>query len=451
MPRPPRDAWSPEEDAYLRECVEVIGCPIPKLQREWPARFPRRSVAALRMRKVALALVTNPNPDLSQKGVPQPKPEVPTQTVDVKDDGTILHVTAIGSEVKTLDELVARAKIDLTKYEVDKPETSMHETTIRDPEGKVRKVQNFRIVARFRLKAGPSTEEQVEALIAGAFAKRKPITAKLRNTAKVNADLMQAVVIADPHIGKLAWEKETGQPNWDTAIAVRTLRAGIEYLFSEGERRDVAERRFVLLGDYYQHDGRGMTTNGTVVDYDSRIKKMLEEGTELLFDLVAQSAERVPTKVYIVPGNHDKSLTYALQLLLKTEFRKHPRVIVDDDAKTTKFMTWGRCLIGMDHGDRGKTRLPAHMASACEAEWGNSICREILTGHLHSKASIQTLHGITVRTMDALCSPDLWHAEEKFSTSNRTIDAITYHAGGMAAHVDTWSPDLNRAPRKGAV
>ena len=164
-----------------------------------------------------------------------------------------------------------------------------------------------------------------------------------------------------------------------------------------------------------------------------------------------KSAKSVLTKVYIVPGNHDRVLTWALQLLLQTEFKRHGGVVVDESYLSTKFMTWGRCLIGMDHGDKGKTRLPAHMASQCEVEWGNSICREILTGHLHSKQSIQTVNGITVRTMDSLAPADLYHAEEKFTTSVRTIEAITYHAGGVPAHTDVWSPDLHRAPRKGAA
>lgn len=455
--RKDRDSWSPAEDAYLREMVERVGASTTKIQAQWPTTFPRRSLAAIRVRKAHLRLHTRPDPLMHQPGVELPKAVTPEQTLDVRDTGDSLVVTSLGSQVRTLDELVARAKIDLTKYEVDRPETSMYETTARDDAGKLRKVQNFRIVARFRLKAGPSTQEQVEALIAGAFRTRKQslqvrsATQKTHTRRKGADDLMQAVCIADPHIGKLAWEKETGQPNWDTAIAVETLRAGVTHLVTEGDRRDIAERRFVLLGDYFQHDGRGMTTKGTVVDYDSRVKKMLQEGTELLFDLIAHSAEKIPTKVYIVPGNHDKILSYALQLLLQTEFRKHPRVTIDDDAKTTKFMTWGKCLIGMDHGDRGKTRLPAHMASACEIEWGQTTYREILTGHLHSKAMLQTINGILVRTMDALCSPDAWHVEEKFSTAFRSIESLTYHSGGMCAHTDVWSPDLNRAPRKGSV
>jgi hypothetical protein len=376
--------------------------------------------------------------------------EVVAQTLDVRDDGSVVTATAFGSEVRTIEELIARAKIDLTKYEVDRPETSMYETSVRDAEGTIRKVQNFRIVARFRLKHGPNVKEQVEALIAGAFAKRTPLVGKVPKVS--SSDLMQAVIENDSHIGGLAWPQETGREAWDTGIAVDTVREGTLTLMGEGDKRGIAERRFVLLGDFFHHDGKGMTTGGTALDYDSRIQKMLKSGTELLFDLISQSAKSVLTRVYIVPGNHDRVITWALQLLLQTEFKRHSAVVVDESYETTKFMQWGRCLVGMDHGDKGKTRLPAHMATQCEAEWGDSICREILTGHFHSRASIQTVNGITVRTFGTLAPSDLYHAEEKFTSAGpRTMEAITYHKGGISAHNDVWSPDLHRAPRKGTV
>lgn len=365
-------------------------------------------------------------------------------------DGTILF-TAIGQRIKTLDDLAKYAELDMTQWEWFDVTTNVWDTTTVDRRtGRARKIQNYQIKGRVRLKAGPSTREQVEAVIAGALAKRKPVVPKL-GKAQGNPDILQAVAIADPHIGKLAWPTETGSGPYDTPIAVETLRTGVGTLIAEGDARDVGERAICLLGDFLHHDGRGMTTKGTVLDYDSRIKKLLREGTELLFDLIAASAERVPTRVYVVPGNHDTTLTWAVQELLHREFRTHRRVTVDDRGTSTRFFQWGRCLIGLDHGDKGKKRLPDKMVTACEVEWGQTIVREILTGHLHSKAAIDTMGGIVVRTMDSLATPDAYHAEEKFDSSPRTIEAFRYHRGGMLAGTDSWSPDLNRAPRRGTA
>lgn len=443
-------AWRPAEERFCSS-LAALGIGNASSAKRQNAKFhkgkPVRSAAAVSIWRTKHGIRIAKRP----KGAPEAVPSdvALEQRVERTETADGITLLATGQRIKTVDDVIRYADIDLTKFEIAKQEASTWDTTVRDQAGKVQRVQNFRIWVQVKPKAGPSTLEAVEALIAGVTAKRKVVFIRAPRVSK--GDKMQAMVFADPHIGKLAWPAETGREPWDTENAVDTVRAGATDLLAEGDRRGIAERRFVLLGDIFHHDGKGMTTSGTVMDYDSRVQKMLRAGSELLFDLIAQSAKTVLTKVYVVPGNHDRVLSWALQLLLQTEFKRHGGVVIDETYTTTKFMTWGRCLIGMDHGDKGKTRLPAHMASQCEVEWGNSICREILTGHLHSKASIQTVNGITVRTMDALCPTDLYHAEEKFTSSVRTMEAITYHKGGMPAHTDVWSPDLHRPARRGAA
>jgi hypothetical protein len=442
-PRKDYVPWdNPAEDEWLKARL-AEGWTVPKMSANWPPQFPRRSRNSINNRKASL--------DLHVTRGEEAAATAPEQTLDVRDDGTTLHVTAYGSEVRTLEALIARAQIDTTKYEVDRPETSMHEMTVRDSEGNVRKVQNFRIVARFRLKAGPSVEERVDAILTGAFQKRKPVQFFLKSLGKTkgNPDILQGVVIADPHIAKLAWAEGTGDRNYDTAISVETLETGVTEVMGKGLRHDPGQRDFWILGDYFHHDGQGATTKGTPLDYDSRVQKMLTEGSELLFRLVESSAKDVPTRVVIVPGNHDKILAYALQRILVSEFRKHPRVTIDDRSTSTKFLQWGKCLIGLDHGDKGKKRLPGLMQTRCAVEWGQTIYRAFEVGHLHARAMVTTVDGVVIKTHDSLGAADLWHAEEKFVGSPRTLQAPVYHKGGAEIGSDAWSPDLGSAPRRG--
>jgi len=441
-----RAGWTPEQDAFLRECYGR-GLPTRAVHAQWPSSFPPRSAAAIGLRKGVLGIKTAPNPLLAQQGVMQPPPPVPLQTVDVQDEGDTMTLRSFGSEVTTIDQLIARCKADLTVWELDRPETSMHEQAIRYPDGEIRKVQQFRLVAKLRRKQGPTTKEQVDAILAGAFAQRKPLPSVIVRGG--NADILQGVVIPDAHIGDLAWGEGTGGPNNDTAIGVDTLRRGVTDVMAQGDERRVGLRHFWLLGDYFHHDGKGMTTKGTPLDYDSRIQKMLKLGSEVLFDLIEGSASKVPTRVILVPGNHDAVLTWALQRILVSEFRRHKGVTIDDSSTTTKWLTHGKCLLGLDHGDKGKKRLPEVMAAQCAVEWGQTTCRHIHTGHLHGKAKIVTEGGVVVWTHDSLKPADQWHTDEKFNTSPRTIEAYRYHAGGMFAGSDAWSPDLNAAPRSG--
>lgn len=429
--RKDREGYTPEEDAWLREQAH-LGVPVPKQHQQWPARFSPRTLASLRCRRTQLGIKTNPNAAIGQSGVPQPKPEEPVQTINVSDKGDELHVLAVGSEVTTLDELVARAKIDLTRYEVDRPETSMYETTARGADGKLRKVQNFRIVARFRLKQGPSTSEQVEALIAGAFASRTAIA--LRKPAKnkaiaVNADLMQAVVIADPHLGKYAYGPETGWADYDLHIGCRLVRDAAGELLAWGDERKPAVRYVFLLGDILHYDTpHGTTTGGTPQDRDTRLSKMLEDAASTLIGVIERSALTAETRVVSVAGNHDRVLSVAMQQILAAYFRNAKGVSVDTTALHRKYVEWGKCLIGLTHGDTARKRLPSLMQVERKEAWGRSICREWHHGHLHREAKDVTEASVTIREHLAICPPDGWHSVEGYVGAPRGMDAFVYSA-----------------------
>lgn len=424
--RKDQPSWTEEQDAFIRERFEM-GLPCRAVYAQWPKGFPYRTEAAITLRKQKLGIKTATNPDLMQRGVKQPPPPEEVGTWAVQDDGAEIVVRSFGTEVRTLDELIARAKIDTTKYEVDKPETSMHETTVRDLDGKIRKVQNFRLVARFRLKAGPSTLEQVQSLIDGAFAKR---TAKIILTPskhKITSDLMQAVVIADPHLAKYAWSGETGGASYDLSIATRLVKGAAEELMAWGDERKPAVRYLFCLGDLLHYDNpQGLTTGGTPQDRDTRLAKMLEECQSVLCGLVERSAMTAETRVVMVPGNHDRATTLAMQLILAANFRNTKGVSVDTSALHRKYVEWGGCLIGLTHGDTARKRLPNLMQVERKEAWGRSVCREWHHGHFHREAQTVTEGGVTIREHLSLSPPDSWHAIEGYVGAPRGMDSYLY-------------------------
>lgn len=422
-----RVAWTAEQDAYLVELSEQ-GYLAPAAAQMLAQRFGiPRNASAVRLRRTYIGCKVNPN-GMGQRGVEQPKAE---QSIEVKDAGEYLNVTSYGSEVRTIDELVARAKIDLTRYEVDRPETSMHETTIRDPDGNIRKVQNFRIVAKFRLKAGPSTKEQVEALIAGAFGKRPATSKKSLQVRKRTDGIMQAVVIADPHLAKYAWARETGWDDYDLSIASRLVNTAADELLAWGDETRPAVRHIWLLGDILHYDNpQGHTTGGTPQDRDTRLAKMLEEAASVLCGIVERSARTCQTQVVMVPGNHDRASTLAMQLILAAYFRGDTRVSVDIEPTHRKYVEWGHCLIGLTHGDTARRRLPTLMQVERKEAWGRSRVREWHHGHLHREAQTVTEGGVTIREHLSLSPPDSWHAVEGYVGAPRGMDSFLYaHEG----------------------
>lgn len=365
-------------------------------------------------------------------GAPAPPilPEVQTQQqVERRETDDGITLLATGQRIKTVDDVIRYAKIDLTKFAIAKQEASTWDTTVKDQRGRIKTVQNFRVFVQVKPKAGPNVAEQVEAIVKGGFRPVKPLP---RVTARVtDAALLQAVVIADPHIGKYAWDHETGHGDYDIGIATRLLRESCAELLAWGDRERVAARAIWLLGDVFHYDTpNGATTGGTPLDRDGRVEKMLSEGTAALCDVIEASAARGPTAVVLVPGNHDAVLTLALRQILTARFRTTDRVTVDTRGTTRKYVTHGHCLIGLAHGDKAQKRLHELMAVEAREAWGQATYKEIHHGHLHSDAAVSTVAGVTVRQHAALCPPDGWHALEGYVGAPRRMWSFVYSAAG---------------------
>ena len=118
--RKDQPSWTDEQDAFIRERFEM-GLPCRAIHAQWPKGFPYRTATAISLRKQKLGIKTATNAELMQRGVKQPPPPEEVGTWAVQDDGAEIVVRSFGTEVKTLDVLIARAKIDTTKYEIDKP------------------------------------------------------------------------------------------------------------------------------------------------------------------------------------------------------------------------------------------------------------------------------------------------------------------------------------------
>lgn len=444
--RKDRAAWTPDEDAHLTHCFAVLGMPVPKAQKSWPARFPRRSLQAIRMRKQTLQVPTTPNPDIVQHGVPQPLPPTPEQDVERTETQNGVEAKSYGRRIKTVADLLTHIDADLTKFEVAQSEATKNEQVVRDANNKIQVVEYHRVFVRLKPKVGLNAEELVRAVVSGAMRPRAPIPAK--HDGKQNHNVMQGIVIADPHIGKYAWGKETGDGDYDIAIAIQRLRDAANYLIIKGKYDKVQRRDFWLLGDYLHYDTpSGQTTGGTPLERDGRADKMYAEATAVLYDLIEHSAQDCPTFVTVVPGNHDAILSVTLRHTLAAYFRNDERVTVDVAPKSRQYVEWGKCLIGLTHGDKARKNLHTLMASEASEAWGRTTYREIHHGHLHSEGEIQTVitaknePSVIVRQHRALCPPDGWHAQEGFVGTFRGMGAYYYHKAGALVQTVMANPE----------
>lgn len=340
-----------------------------------------------------------------------------------------IEARAHGAKIKTVEDLLQHIGADLTRFEVAESQATKYEVASKDPAtGKVTVTELHRVFVKLRPKAGPSIVEVVEGMIRGAIQPRVKIPA---HKVKPKLNALQAVVLADPHIGKYAWGQETGWEDYDIGIATRLIRNAASELLAWGDTEPVSHRALWLLGDLLHYDTpHGTTTKGTPLDRDGRVEKMMEEAVAVLCDVIEEAAKRGPLSVVLVPGNHDAVMTVALRHILSAVFENDERVTIDARKTTRKYVTFGACLVGLTHGDKAQKRLGELMALEAREQWGTAKLREVHHGHRHSDAMVETVGGVTIRQHPALCPPDGWHSSEGYVGSTRAMDSYVYHADG---------------------
>lgn len=409
--------WSPAEDAELLAYLQAVRGA--GQQPDWGPWARKFGVTGN-----AVRLHANAIPE-----VPRPVRGLPGAEQDIEDsvrDG-VREVRSRGTRIRTVEDLLAHIEADLDRFEVARSEATKYEQASKGPDGTPQVTELYRVFVQLRPKVA-GDREQVEAMLEAAFAERHPLKPRILLRTR-HEDLTQEIIAADAHIGKRAWPSETGGAPYDTSIADRLLRDCLAEHIAHGDERRVGRRCFRILGDWSNHDTLAQTTTkGTQVDSDSRLQKILDVGAHLLFDVVSASARTTPTEVMFVPGNHDEVLTWAFQKIIATYFRDHPNVRVNTEFKSRKYDLWGKMLLGFAHGDKAKVRnLAGLMTSEAPHWWGNSLWREIHTGHLHSIAAVETVDGVITRTAPSLSAIDAWHAENGYVGALRGMEAYFYH------------------------
>lgn len=387
-------------------------------------------------------------PILSQQSLNSRATEPNVQTEqDVKTVTTEsgIESTAVGTKIKTLEDLLHHINADMTKYEVDKFEAAKWDGQIKGADKTPIITELHRVWVRLKPKAGPNVKEAVGEIIAAAFANRMPLGRTLTCLPRSD-DMLNVLVVADPHIGKYSWHGETGHGDYDLGIASRLVRDAAGELMSGSKAP--ARRVIAVLGDYFHYDTPGgTTTKGTPLDRDGRVQKMIRQGAETLFDVINESAQTAPTSVIVIPGNHDLVLSWALQEILRAQFRNDAQVTINAEYTARKYFRWGKTLLGFAHGDTASKKLPALMTVERSKDWGETTYREVHRGHWHHQAAIETVEGVIMRTAPSLSPPDKWHVDEGFVGPVRAMESFYYHKSGRLIGMDVSAPILCSTPR----
>lgn len=279
------------------------------------------------------------------------------------------------------------------------------------------------------VKAKLSTSDAFQALqeaIQQAADEYRGVAKPVKAPARSDAELLTVYPMGDPHVGMYAWKDEAGE-DFDCDIARQDLLSATSRLVQVAPG---SERALIVnLGDFFHSDNNQNRTSrsGHALDVDTRWPRVLKVGCQIMIDLVGL-ALRKHQRVEVINaiGNHDDHSSVMLSAFMEAFFHKEPRVLIHAAGPKFHYVTHGRVLIGVTHGDTVKpAQLGGVMAADQGEAWGLAEHRHWLTGHIHHSSKLE-LPGCTVESFRTLASRDAWATAAGYR-AGRDMVAIAYH------------------------
>jgi hypothetical protein len=329
--------------------------------------------------------------------------------------------------VKTLADLIRVCEIDTTEWHVERFVCNKWEMGSKDATGKAQTTALYQVKAWLKRKAEVvAVRAEIADLLAHAKA-RVAALPRIKAVKRRKSEYMLELSIPDLHMGKLAWGPETGGPNYDAKIAERTFDAALDALLERTSGFTFAKVLLVLGNDLLHSDSKsGTTTSGTPLDNDSRFQKTFGIVRRMSIRAIDRCRQVAPVHVAMVPGNHDALSVWHLGDSLECYYHKTPDVQIDNAPTSRKYVRFGRVMLMLTHGDKGKRQdYPLLMATEQPAMFGATRHREAHTGHLH-QTRLQEHHGVRVRIIPSLAPADAWHADHAFVGQARAAEAFVW-------------------------
>jgi UDP-2,3-diacylglucosamine pyrophosphatase LpxH len=243
-------------------------------------------------------------------------------------------------------------------------------------------------------------------------------------------DYMNSFVFGDEHLNMRAFREECMGNDWDLKIAIERHREAMLQLISNALPARFA--RLISLGDLLHNDSiRPQTFAGTDVDVDGRMGLALDQAVLLLrymIDLMLTIYQEI--EVVLARGNHPPTMELAISKMITIAYEKEPRVKVIKNEPKHIPLVWEKNFQLITHGDRLNPQKKADIAtSVYRAQHGAANFTHILSGHLHHKDQ-KSLSGCLTEVFEVLPTPDCWHTESGFVTSDQSASVLRYHKNG---------------------
>lgn len=347
----------------------------------------------------------------------EPWQEADNQQINTSVSGDTFDVDVPASKARTIEEVIELCKVDSSVWE------SKGFNVRRGNKG-------FAWSARFARKAvSTTTTEAMLESFAQKAAKHAPSFARVKPIKTPTSGRLLELSIPDLHLAKLCWAQETGHRDYDIKIAVDLYRKAVASILQSAEGMGVSRILLPIGNDLLNSDNAaGTTTAGTpqAQSEDSRWKKAFMTACDLIVETVESLASQYPVDVLVVAGNHDNERCFYLGQYVKSWFRSHPNVTVDNTPTQRKYYRFGATLLGFTHGNEEKSaRLPGIMANERRALWAETQYHEWHLGHEH-RAMLHEELGVKIRHLPSLCPPDEWMASKGYIGNDQAAEGFVF-------------------------
>lgn len=316
---------------------------------------------------------------------------------------------------KTPDMILSLFGYDENEWEVISWSFGKYEVAIKDED-----VNRECITVRARIKPKVKKElcgEDYLAIAKSVFENSiKPLSTPKKSKSKnLNKNKLLELPGIELHLGKLAFESETGQ-DYNTEIAKQRFEHIIEEVLAQQDVEQCDTCLICIGNDFFNSDTvNNTTTKGTQQFNDMRFKQMFNIGLEMYVQMLLSLRNKFNhVEVRLQQGNHDYMSSFYLYTALSCYFRNDDVIDFSSVVKDVQVFEWGKCAIFYTHGDSNLKRLIKSIPAEFYETWGRTIYRELHLGHLHCEVVVDDNSGMITRRVGSPTGTDAWHYQERF-------------------------------------
>lgn len=339
---------------------------------------------------------------------PEPQPDANltvTRTIEGRD--LQIDLKADKLPITSYEQLVEFYEIDTTRWHPTKQSFNFWGNEDRP---------NFSVKAEFREVEYRGLTDEDRQAIRDWYATLAPDW-EPREFLAVPNDRLLEIVVSDLHADKATLAGTTVEQHLDR------VRSAVRRILERAVTDGVERIALVFLGDTFDHEGDGATTNGTPQQYQGHPRSVYRQVRDFIGELAQSCSVVAPVDLYILSGNHDDERAFHAADSLHGLLSGNRRITVQTDTMRAA-IDWGRNLIGLWHGDRQKNPDIA-MTLMREFDTRGKDVLEVHLGHEHHRRD-EEVHGVMLRRFRTPTPDNDWATRNLYHHSQKSITGLLW-------------------------